>query len=348
MVYYVRTFALRMTQLVAIVTSWETSSRHYNKSQNWLNYIQRTASPEVDPILYIRYVGMAKGHEGAWERFAEDLKDKSGIMAAFLDKIVNNYPDVFDKSTCHELVSASYPLYIPPEEILMDDRERVLIALFNRDLLLNERSKGFYSAGYTPLARDQQLFATLNTKFFDTFWKRADAGYSDSSGVRVQLAEWAQNVRNYALHHPVETLTNRFPLTDSYFQTVLKLQTMPSIFKGKPLMVLFGKAVTIQDLTAEKTFLSSDSRAGKLTVDLLATVHQFENGYGQQLVGKFCDEDFPFVDMFPWIGKSNPEAAIEFAREYFSLTKPRIIVTFSRLVSSWTAAHFHHPYGLPT
>jgi hypothetical protein len=55
---------------------------------------------------------------------------------------------------------------------------------------------------------------------------------------------------------------------------------------------------------------------------------------------------FPFIDWFPCIGHDHPESAMEPARQYFAITRPRIIVTFSGSVSSWVAANFVHPYGL--
>lgn len=56
---------------------------------------------------------------------------------------------------------------------------------------------------------------------------------------------------------------------------------------------------------------------------------------------------FPFVDLYAWIGHDNAEAAVELVRDYFARMMPRIIVTFSQLVSAWTASNFVHPYGLP-
>jgi hypothetical protein len=111
---------------------------------------------------------------------------------------------------------------------------------------------------------------------------------------------------------------------------------------------LFGKDVTIEDLQDENTFLSGVSRTGRLTVDILARLHQFEHAFGDGLTNPFLEGQFPFVDLYPWIGKNETEVAADLAPQYFADIKPRIVVTFSRLVSSWTASNFVHEYGLPT
>jgi len=111
---------------------------------------------------------------------------------------------------------------------------------------------------------------------------------------------------------------------------------------------LFGKDVTIEDFLGEETFFGGGSRAGKLTTDMLSRLHQYEHGFGEQLDTPWLKEQFPFIDLYRWIGKGGAETNIEFVREYFEATKLRIVVTFSHLVSSWTASNFVHQYGLPT
>ena len=301
-------------------------------------------------MVYIRYVGMAEGGKTAFDRFTEDLKQrKSGILAAFMGELVNRYPEVFDASQCHEILGASYPKYPPTDKILLDERERILIAAFNRKVLLNQQSGGFYPA-YTPKDSDQRLFTDLKTKFFDLFAKNVDSRVKEFViyyEMKTQLDEWADTLFQYALDNPVATLTNRYPLTESNLQSVIKSQAFAAPIKGKALLVLFGKDVTIEDFTAEETFLSGNSRAGKLTLDILSRLHQYEHGFGDRQLAPILEGQFPFIDLYPWIGHDNTEAAIELARDYFARMAPRIIVTFSRLVSSITASNFVHPYGLP-
>jgi hypothetical protein len=350
MFYYIRTFPIRASQLESMIMGWELSNRHYAKSQAWLDCIDSARTAGDDRMLYMRYVGMGEPGETAWDRFTEDVKRlKSGVLGAFLEELVNRYPKVYDASECHEILPASYVRSrIPaPKKVTMDDRERILIATFNLRYLLNVQSGGKYSA-YTPLASDHTLFISLNTSFFDKFSQVAASDFVDQYGVQSLVDQWAERVREYATTHPAETLTNRFEFTDTYFETVLKGQARPAVVHGKAFLVLFGKDVTIEDYTNENSFLSGDSQAGTFTADILAKLHQYEHGYSQRLAMPFMDGQFPFVNMYPFIGKSDPASAIELAREYLARTQPRLIVTFSRLVSSWTASNFVHAYGIPT
>jgi hypothetical protein len=164
--------------------------------------------------------------------------------------------------------------------------------------------------------------------------------------MRHKVSEWVGKVETYALEHPVETRTNVYPLTESYVKDVIKTQAMPATIKGMSLLVLFGKDITLEDFVGENTFLSGNSRAGKMTIDMLARIHQFEHNFAQAQCLPFVDGQFPFVDMYPWMGHLATESALDVVREYFAVTRPRIMVTFSQKVSSWVASKFVHRYGL--
>jgi hypothetical protein len=330
--------------LETILATWETANKRFEVMQYWGH---RIAIEKKDRVFYIRYVGMTakEGHTG-WDRYKEDLKGrKSGILAEFLTEVHNTYPEV--ECEVHELVDASYPDFPAPEQTVMDERERVLIALFHRNFVLNQQGGGHYPS-YIPRAADHELFASIGTKFFDTYGKaigRADK--IEIVGARRFVDEWGDTIMQYAQENPVETLSGSYPLTDGYVENVLKKQALPGLVHGASLMALVGKDVTIQDLVGENTFLSGASRAGRLTVDMIERVHQFENGFGQPMPNPFFDGQFPFVNVFPWIGHENFKVGLEFVRQYLEGTRPRIVVTFSRLVSSWTASSFVHAWGLP-
>lgn len=351
MVYYIRTFPILRSQLLTIIADWELSSRYYDTVPHWLNHLKSMKSD--DTTLYIRYIGMTEGGKTAWGRFWDDIiKRKSGILAAFLGEIVNRYPDVLDNSTIHEVLSATYrdlpPTKRTPGRIL-DDRERVLIALFNRNVLLNQQPGGFYPT-YTPLASDHNLYSNVKIDYFNLFGRSIDPqDVSAEFKIAHRLSRWSEKVKQFGLDHPDETLTTRFPMTDEYCQSVVKEQAHPrrSLLKGKPLMVLFGKDVTLEDFQGANTFLSGASRAGSLTVQLLGRLHQFESGFGEPQVFPFMAGQFPFVDLFNYVGHGDPLAQVQLARGYFEAVEPRIVVTFSRLVSAWTASNFIHPHGLP-
>lgn len=349
-IYYVRTFPLRASQLNSIIMDWCSKNREFDVLPCWGHQITlANASPQQDPMVYIRYVGMAGKGKTGWNRFEEDLKGrKNGLMAEFLSALVNSYPDAFDRSQIHEFLDASFPVFPTPNATFLDDRERVLITLFNRSLLLNQQSGGYYPS-YLPRESDHALFAKLGCHFFDTYGKMVDTRDEIGKiGIQQFVNQWGDELMLYAQEHPIETLTNRFPITEEHLENVIKRQAVANLVGGSSLIALVGKDVTIEDLVGENTFLSGSSRAGKLTLELLSRIHQFENNFGQLTTNPFIDGQFPFVDVFPWIGKTEPEVGVEFVRRYLEGTQPRIVVTFSRFVSSWVASDFVHAYGLPT
>jgi hypothetical protein len=152
----------------------------------------------------------------------------------------------------------------------------------------------------------------------------------------------------YAHENPIKTLINRFPIMDEYLERVIKKQAVPGLIRGAALIALVGKDVAVEDLTGEITFLSESSRAGRVTVDMLTLVHQYENGFGRPCLMPFFEGQFPFVDVLPWIGNRNVEFGIEFVRQYIEGTRPRMVVTFSRSVSTWTASSFLRPRDWPS
>lgn len=106
--------------------------------------------------------------------------------------------------------------------------------------------------------------------------------------VRRFVTAWARKIFRYAQENPVETATTQYPPSQSYLQNVIKRQATPSVIKGMPLMILFGKDVTIEDFIAEETFIGGNSRAGRLTVDMLARLHQYETWFWGKDVDAIC------------------------------------------------------------
>jgi hypothetical protein len=87
------------------------------------------------------------------------------------------------------------------------------------------------------------------------FATRVDAQSPAGDEMRREVSPWAQKVRRHAMdHHPKETLTNIFPMTDNYFDTVSMEQAFPGLIRGRSLLACFGKDVTIEDYTKEVTF----------------------------------------------------------------------------------------------
>lgn len=339
-VYYVRTFPILASQLESILTTWQTSNRSYDVVPNWALEIATMRRDQGDGMLYVRYVGMSR--EGSWVRLQRDLAYRNnGILGAFVAEVTRHHPHILDDVRCHEFVDLSFPAFPSPSSLQLDIREKILISLFNLNVLLNRQSGGYYSQ-YLPCDADHVLFNTLSTNFFDSFAASVD---TDRSQMRSTVHSWAARVRDYAMNHPDETLTHRFPITDNYFQAVLRRQAEVAPIRNKALIVLIGKDVTIEDINGTSPFLSGESRAGKLTMQIIRILHAWEHNLTTPLLLPFIEGQFPFIDLFPYIGHSHPDVAAEFVQRYLRETGALIGVTFSQTVSSWAAAHFLHGYG---
>jgi hypothetical protein len=146
---------------------------------------------------------MTEGGETAWDRFWGDIKRrKSGI---FLEDIVNRYPDEFENSTVHEVLSATYRNLPPTKRTpgrILDNRERVLIALFDRNVLLNQQPGGFYPT-YTPLASDHQLYSDVKTNYFNLFGRSIDPqDVSAEFKITRHLSTWTEKLKQFGSDHP--------------------------------------------------------------------------------------------------------------------------------------------------
>ena len=76
MIYYIRTFPIRKTQLENMITGWEQPTADTILPLYWLSSLESTILSSDDPIVYIRYVGMAEKGKTAFDRFKEDLKQR--------------------------------------------------------------------------------------------------------------------------------------------------------------------------------------------------------------------------------------------------------------------------------
>jgi hypothetical protein len=152
-----------------------------------------------------------------------------------LHEIVNWYPEVMENSQVHELWDASNR-YLPPAQEaprgLLDDHERILISLFNRNVLLNQQVGGFYHTS-TPLSSDHQMYAKLKIKYFKLFGKSIESTFVSQLGIAGCVLQWSHKVQQFGLDHPTDTLTHKFPMSDKYRHSVVKVQAMPTKHSSK-------------------------------------------------------------------------------------------------------------------
>jgi len=136
-------------------------------------------------------------------------------------------------------------------------------------------------------------------------------------------------------------------LTNTYLENVAVPQAVPILINGSSFIAFVGKDVTIEEYTSEQKFFSGNSRAAALTLNLINAIKEFEMGFGERTQDPDRDPGFPFIDVFPCVRHWWEEETVEIVRRYLETTRPRVVVTFSRLVSAWAASNFVHSHGLP-
>ncbi|KAI8817104.1 uncharacterized protein EV422DRAFT_509318 [Fimicolochytrium jonesii] len=295
-----------------------------------------------EKVLSVRYVGKCTAPVTPHERFvADQVGRKSGLLNEFLNALEEVCPDTYAAGKTYEFPRGRLDEYV--SEYSRDDRERSVIAFFNRSTLLNRQPGGFYSS-YTPDSSDVATFVALKTDFFQRF--RAFATPC-GSGKKQAIIGWRDEMATIADQNPVDTGTAVRPFTDDLLNALLK-QALPYTVNGHTVLVLIGKDITREDYLGAKTFLKGGSRAGYLTADFLARLQALENGIDDWDAATLDTIGFPFVDLYPWLKHKNWLLALNQLVAYLQAAQPVVSVTFSRRVTAFAMTNFYYPYGLPS
>jgi hypothetical protein len=206
--FYLRTFTLTCGQLRNIIAEWEHANMYFEEATLWIDEMKFKHDHD---LIFVRYVGTAGPGKTAWGRYVEDiLKRTNGIYGAFSEAVIRVCLEVHDTTKVNEISRAAIFDLIPQQDQIAEERERVLIQFFGHKTLLNRQLGGFYPS-YRPHDGDQQLFVDLQTDFFNRFWtNQTEILQTETDAIR----RWAQSIKIYMNENPVETLSNRFPLTD--------------------------------------------------------------------------------------------------------------------------------------
>ena len=245
-IFNIRTFPLPVDILKRILADWDGSPRYQNKGEKWIEYLE-IKRPHDETMVYIRSTGMGSGGKTGLERFLQDLKKgKMAILSALFEAVETNHPQVFASCTVHEIVDAEFSDDLPYESSDVDEPERILIALFEKAVLLNQQGPGFCSS-YTPLRADDQLSQKFETRFFWRFDNSRDDNEVSQYEVRDQnSAQWSEKLYEYAYSHPTKICHNRFPSMKQAEQNVVE-PARPALREDPTMSVLrncAGKMLT--------------------------------------------------------------------------------------------------------
>ncbi|KAK0519239.1 hypothetical protein OC842_007514 [Tilletia horrida] len=319
--FYLRSFPLEVRQLRRIIGHWVDEDVDYDEARRWA---EATARHQDDDFVYIRYVGTFGPQTTALKRHESDISHRtSGVLAAFLRTLATELPEVLDAAKVYTFPSAILePLFadVDVPQSLVDERERLLIALFGLPTLLNLQTGGFLPV-WEPREEDAVLFANLQSRVLSQ-------GLLDLRSVDVSihgaLEELSQDIVAFMKEHPVLTSTSRPPPSPGLPDLILK-QGMPSTINGFVLLALIGKDITLEDYLQPRPFLQKGNTGTKLAAL------------------------FPFFDLIPWPCHDISQASIDFLGRYLRTVNPSSVVTVtcSQLVSSVLAADLVHDQGLP-
>ncbi|KAK0542055.1 hypothetical protein OC846_006860 [Tilletia horrida] len=143
--FYIRSFSLTVTQLK------DVNECFYKEADLWARAVEALTDED---FVFIRYVGTYGPSSSALGRFYEDLTQRStGVFGAFFKTLAMLASEVIDTAKVYEITNATLqPLSVDLEvsQSLVDKRERLLIALLDRRVLLNRQAGGFFATWTAP------------------------------------------------------------------------------------------------------------------------------------------------------------------------------------------------------
>ncbi|KAE8187065.1 hypothetical protein CF336_g6725 [Tilletia laevis] len=179
--------------------------------------------------------------------------------------------------------------------MLADERERLLIALFGLDSLLNRQAGGFFAA-WEPRAEDQALYESLDCQVLSSTLLELRSAPTEQ---QVKLAELFNDISDFIVEHPVLTGTSRIsPASD--LKSVMLRQATPSTVNGNVLLAVIGKDITVEDFLEPRFFIQEEgSRAGHLLFLVLKLLQQWEQGLAtfESSTGTNMTSMFPFYEV---------------------------------------------------
>ncbi|KAI9004584.1 hypothetical protein BC832DRAFT_614985 [Gaertneriomyces semiglobifer] len=337
--FYIRSWPITATDLAHIVATWEEDGITPPEAWNWLGTIQLATNP--DTVFHIRYVGKCMAPTTPHQRFIEDsISRNSGMLPEFLTALEQHAPDSYAAGRTYEIQAARLPSFASPE--VRDDRERAIIAYFDKRTLLNQQSGGFY-ASYVPSIADHVLFTNLGTSFFTSFAQTLEVAPDEM--VR-SIDGWITELELYAENHPAETGTALHPIPVGYME-MLKQQAMPYLCHGHVIGTILGKDITREDYFGCSSFFGGRSRAGHLVKDFLSRLEAYEKNQ-MRWDGTFETRTLSFIDVYPWLVHRNIAAILELVTMYLRITRPLVVLSMGQLPSSCAKANFIHTSGLPS
>lgn len=333
--FYVRTFAFTLTQLIDVLQDAFGSEGEFSTHAQRLFAAIRHLDPVADAqtTLYVRYCGMTRS--SPWDRHINDLKStETCFKTGVLQSCQRLYPAVIAAAEVHELYDGAIHITLErARQRIADVREQALIALFDLDTLLNS-AVGGDEVRLSTFADDDNEFLRFKTNTFNQMdWYASPA--ADTSAIQ----KYAVAVQQYAMDHPSTTGHCNNPIDDEV-ASMIATQAIPSVLVSQPytVMVSIGSDLTAEAVRNRSSFYRGGIAASELAMRVWDNLAHLELGYHSTAARPVLDLQsrghLPFVDLYPWTTKSDKDLlpALALLRSYLQNTKPLIVLTFSRLV----------------
>ena len=337
-VYYFREFEFEAPEFSRLLDLFGNCNFADPKIETWKQVRDRPMNNEAN--VFVRYVGMTTSRKTGWNRLDEDHHNqrKYGIYSKFLELLKSHMPSILNDVKVFEFPRATYSSTLPPDRrsgkrplTLVDDRERILIALLNKEVLLNQQAGGFYPI-YVPMQKELAPYENINLKA-----RLALLTEDDTTQIHQKIGEWA--------HAMFESLTPYSSVTADVtpYLNAMKSQASGSAIRSRYLLLLVGKDVTETDFIQGSTYFGGFSRAAWMTLRLLESLDTAEGRQSPKTLETLLSKWYPFVDLYPVPGVNDTELCMPWLCQYLHITRPRIIVTHSRRVFVALRARFGRP-----
>lgn len=191
-----------------------------------------------------------------------------------------------------------------------------------------------------PLTDDIDAFKHMSVNVYCRFLNESRMTPSDKYS---HLSDHFDSVKNFANQNPAETGTCRYRFEDDLRSSTLR-QAKPCVYnKTATLMVLVDKDITLGSYFGGKTFFEDGGQASNLTAGYLRRPIRLDpaaTGFGSAL--PLVTEVFPVVNLWQWLRRNKLQEATNFLREYFTIVRPIMSVSFSTVVNEITKADVNH------
>jgi hypothetical protein len=160
----------------------------------------------------------------------------------------------------------------------------------------------------------------------------------------------AQEQFNTDIHRNQEDEMKKYKLSDNYRKMVRKAATPRKLIQKQALITMIGHDITVSSFYNLVPFLNPESsRAGYLACDMLSRLRSWENNNYDEYTTDVFAEQFPYVDLIPWLEDSSRlviDEGVNHSREYLNIIAPILTITFSRKVAYVVFSNFIHEHGL--